>query len=532
MDASAQRWPRGDFRVPLAGAGWGDLPGELHREILRLVPLCDATAARGASREMRDEVDEVWRAWGIRAAAENRRDVIRWRVEDQCLRMALDFGPLVVWAFEAFHAHHLASMGLWRLAVLVAKAPDLNDISWAVPYSGFEQSPLMVAVQARWPAGRGADGKVEWAHALGDEEVARMVRVAVGMGADVNQRLQEAWPLMTYCAARGCVEAVKACLAAGAEVDAGIGDCYTDWWTALVHAGQKGHEAVVEALLQAGASAKVGRRGGDQTLTTVCFGHPTPGIVHRLVAAGSDVNAADVLCSTAIRGAAREGDLAVMEALVDLGAELTTISNDGSTAMHEAANGEVVRWLVARGLSIHGDGDNWSPLMAACGHGHIDAARALVELGADVRYRGRHGFTALHWMVCCGKEEAAGEMTRLLFGAGADAKAVGWRNRVPLHWVRHAACVDLLVDAGADLEARDRWGRTPIGVFASDLQYNAEVVLRLADRGADLVNTGGEAGLVERIVAKLRAQRSVASPADRGCQVRVWPRGWCSSHGA
>ena len=325
---------------------------------------------------------------------------------------------------------------------------------------------------------------------------------------------------------------MKACLAAGAEVDAGIGDCYTDWWTALVHAGQKGHEAVVEALLQAGASAKVGRRGGDQTLTTVCFGHPTPGIVHRLVAAGSDVNAADVLCSTAIRGAAREGDLAVMEALVDLGAELTTISNDGSTAMHEAANGEVVRWLVARGLSIHGDGDNWSPLMAACGHGHIDAARALVELGADVRYRGRHGFTALHWMVCCGKEEAAVEMTRLLFGAGADAKAVGWRNRVPLHWVRHAACVDLLVDAGADLEARDRWGRTPIGVFASDLQYNAEVVLRLADRGADLVNTGGEAGLVERIVAKLRAQRSVASPADRGCQVRVWPRGWCSSHGA
>ena len=390
----------------------------------------------------------------------------------------------------------------------------------------------MVAVRARQPVERRADGRVEWAHALGDEEVARMVRVAVGMGADVNQRLQEAWPLMTYCAARGCVEAVKACLAAGAEVDAGIGDCYTDWWTALVHAGQKGHEAVVEALLQAGASAKVGRRGGDQTLTTVCFGHPTPGIVHRLVAAGSDVNAADVLCSTAIRGAAREGDLAVMEALVDLGAELTTISNDGSTAMHEAANGEVVRWLVARGLSIHGDGDNWSPLMAACGHGHIDAARALVELGADVRYRGRHGFTALHWMVCCGKEEAAVEMTRLLFGAGADAKAVGWRNRVPLHWVRHAACVDLLVDAGADLEARDRWGRTPIGVFASDLQYNAEVVLRLADRGADLVNTGGEAGLVERIVAKLRAQRSVASPADRGCQVRVWPRGWCSSHGA
>jgi len=38
--------------------GWGDLPGELHREVLRLVPLRDATAARGLSRGMRDEVDE------------------------------------------------------------------------------------------------------------------------------------------------------------------------------------------------------------------------------------------------------------------------------------------------------------------------------------------------------------------------------------------------------------------------------------------------------------------------------------------
>ena len=58
----------------------------------------------------------------------------------------------------------------------------------------------MVAVRARQPVERRADGRVEWAHALGDKEVARMVRVAVAMGADVNRRLQEAWPLMTYCA--------------------------------------------------------------------------------------------------------------------------------------------------------------------------------------------------------------------------------------------------------------------------------------------------------------------------------------------
>ena len=46
---------------------------------------------------------------------------------------------------------------------------------------------------------------------------------------------------------------------------------------------------------------------------------------------------------------------------------------------------------------------------------------------------------------------------------------------------------------------------TPVGVAASDFPHAAEAVLRMADYGADLVNTGGEAGLVERIVAELRA---------------------------
>ena len=130
-------------------------------------------------------------------------------------------GPLAVHVFGGSHAHHLASLGLWWLALLVADGPDINGLPCAVPEDvDVDQSPLMVAVRATRPVGRGADDEVEWAYALGDEEVARMVRVAVGMGADVNRRLQGAWPLMTYCAMRGCLEAVKACLAAGAEVDA------------------------------------------------------------------------------------------------------------------------------------------------------------------------------------------------------------------------------------------------------------------------------------------------------------------------
>ena len=413
---------------------------------------------------MRDEVDEVWRAWGIRATAEDQMDAIRDKFRYVYFEPSteLDLAPLAVWVFEGSHAHHLASLGLWWLALLVAEAPDINNISWQVPSDRLpDQSPLMVAVRARRPVGRGADGKVQWAYALGDGEVTRAVRVAVATGADVNRRLDSAWPLMTYCAGRGCLEAVKTCLAAGAHVDAPGGSCY-DWKTALVHAARGGHEAVVEALLEAGASAKVGEDGRDQTLAAVCENHPTPGIVRRLVEAGADINSHDY-DGTALIHAARCGNVAVMEVLVELGADVEGTDGWGWTVMRWAANGEVVRWLAARGFSIQGDGGHMSPLGWACDDGRVDAVRALIELGADVGYRDMGGWTPLHRAMMCSStdQQRVVEIMRVLLTAGADVRAVQQDGRTPLHCAKHAVCVDVLVGAGADLEARDREGQTP-----------------------------------------------------------------------
>ena len=539
-------------RGPAARAGWDDLPGELHREILRLVPLRDVTAARGVSREMRDEVDEVWSAWGIRATQEDKRGAIHKHVRQRCLHMELNLGPLAVYAFNASHAHHLASLGMWWLALLVAEGPDLNAISWSLddvcddqlasdddsddqPGSDDEsddqpasdddsddqpgsvddphpdQSPLMLAVRARRPVGRGADGQVEWAYALGDE-VARAVRVAVAMGADVNRRLYMAWPLMTYCTGRGCLAAVMACLAARAEVDASCSarsykidlDCV--WETALVVAARHGHEAVVEALLEAGASATVGSDGRHQALARVCSGSPTPGIVRRLVEAGAAVSGSGA--DLALSNAARRGNVAVMKVLVELGADVTGTDRWGWTVMHSAATGEAVRGLAARGVSVQGDGGNHSPLHLACSQGRVNAVCALIDLGADVHYRTNDLQTPLFYaMARAIDERVAAEVTRLLLAAGADVKTVNGHNNTPLHWAWHAACVDVLVDAGADLEARNDGGLTPIYVAALSKRVGvARAVLRMADRGADLVNTGGEPGRVMRKVQELRAQ--------------------------
>ena len=91
-----------------------------------------------------------------------------------------------------------------------------------------------------------------------------------------------------------------------------------------------------------------------------------------------------------------------MKALVVLGADVMAHSWSGRTAMHEAANGEAMRWLAARGVSVQGKrGEvNESPLFSACKHGRVDAVRALIELGADLDCWNRWGFAPLHWSVC------------------------------------------------------------------------------------------------------------------------------------
>ena len=111
------------------------------------------------------------------------------------------------------------------------------------------------------------------------------------------------------------------------------------------------------------------------------------------------------------------------------------------------------------------------------------------------------------------QKQDAVEITRALLGAGAGVHARDHEGSTALHWALYAACVDLLVDAGADLEARDKAGVTPVFAAVPSFQRGSyDVVLRLADRGADLVNTGGEPGLVLRKVEELRAKRSRAHP--------------------
>ena len=73
-----------------------------------------------------------------------------------------------------------------------------------------------------------------------------------------------------------------------------------------------------------------------------------------------------------------------------------------------------------------------TPLLAAVAYKQVDAARRLIELGADVHARHRLCGTPLHGAVSAGSPE----LVRLLLAAGADVNERNAQGRTPLESLR------------------------------------------------------------------------------------------------
>lgn len=142
------------------------------------------------------------------------------------------------------------------------------------------------------------------------------------------------------------------------------------------------------------------------------------------------------------------------------------VANDGSTALHQAAQFnrlDEVKRLLEKGAAVNAANNvGITPLHLAAQAGHTEMVILLLDHKADVKAADIFGLTPLHVAAQYGHAATIAA----LFRHGADIEAKTFiQGLTPLHWAAfwgHIEGVPCLLKYGADINARDNTGNTPL----------------------------------------------------------------------
>jgi len=205
--------------------------------------------------------------------------------------------------------------------------------------------------------------------------------------------------------------------------------------------------------------------------------------------------------------AARVGNVVKMEQLEAKGADVNARSTGGATPMFVAAgNGHLhaMKWLNDRGANVHAkDNDDWAPMHAAAFFGRLDVMRWLHEQGADIHAGDKRGLTPMHLTANNGYLD----VMRWLHKQGADIEPRDRDGQTPMHLaaVRDSLMLELwfvkqwkhrhpmdenstnnlnvlewLKRQGADVNAKDKNGRTPLASVVAAKEAETQIAVRQA----------------------------------------------------
>ncbi|KAI1742727.1 hypothetical protein F4680DRAFT_445764 [Xylaria scruposa] len=229
-------------------------------------------------------------------------------------------------------------------------------------------------------------------------------------------------------------------------------------------------------------------------------------LVNALLDSGADILAVNDKGKSPLHVAIIYGHIEVVRLLIDRGADISAINNYELSPFHEAIfNGhiDVVRLLIGRGAGISVTDRNGSSLLhAAINHNyfiynHIEVMRLLIDRGADISATDHNGSSLLHAAAGHGDVGAI----KLLIDRGADISATDHNGSSLLHaaindnYITHSDIIELLIDRGADVSATDKFGRSPLQRAISKGHIGTAKLL--IKSGADLsaVDDHGETAL-------------------------------------
>lgn len=334
------------------------------------------------------------------------------------------------------------------------------------------------------------------------------VKALLAKGADVNVQDRGGHLPLEAAAKKGSMELVRLLLDNGADPRAKSEAGNSALEAAFGEAMLFGHEEAARYFLDMGANVNaVDLKHGRTALAYAV--NCSPDFVRTLLEKGADVNARCRNGDTVLMAAASRGRLETTRLLLDNGADVDAKNDNGQTALMEVARHlehvqgttwgdhfdnylRVAKLLLERGADVNvKDGDKRTggrtPLLrfsSACFSG---AVKLLLEKGAEVNATLNDGSNALFWAMK-GSMDVYGypirgvkelerrsrrvldlcrtETARVLITHGIDVSAkLEADGSTALTWAAFlgdAELVGLLLDKGAEVDARLTDGRTPL----------------------------------------------------------------------
>lgn len=247
----------------------------------------------------------------------------------------------------------------------------------------------------------------------------------------------------------------------------------------LVRVAAFGSAQAVRDLVRAGVPLSGKSSWGvqqDETpryaLLEAAAGHGDLAMLQVLLSAGASANMQDLGLALVVAG--ERGDPAMLQALLDSGAAKTEDLGHALVAAAGSGKVEAMHLLLAYGAGMNARDDRGhTVLMAAAGSGSPAMVKEVLKSHPDVN---------AHSSIPC--VASAGDCKQMLESDGHTAlmeAAWGHDGNIPAEGVDRAEVVRLLLAAGADVNARDALGLTPLVLSTS----NPQIVRVLLAAGAD-----------------------------------------------
>ncbi|VFQ76694.1 unnamed protein product [Cuscuta campestris] len=164
-----------------------------------------------------------------------------------------------------------------------------------------------------------------------------------------------------------------------------------------------------------------------------------------------------------VNSAAYHGDLHQLKTLIRAGADSNKRDYDGRSPLHLAASRgyeAIALYLIQEGVDLNAQ-DNFgnTPLLEAIKSGHDRVASLLVKEGAMLKIDHVGSF------LCNVVARGDSDLLRRLLSSGVNSNSKDYNHQTPLHVSASQgsfAMAKLLLEAGASVLLKDRWGNTAV----------------------------------------------------------------------